>query len=247
MNELKNLYAATPRDEPSAAVDQAILDAARRDAAAANESRRPSRFGWRAPLAAAAVLVLTASLTLLMKQELPEEVAPSASDAAVAPAPVEPQPSRERKRYAEPAAGKRADAQGKIAAPAAPPSLPAAPAPEQDAARALAITSDKAAPATLSAPSTAEASRAGAGGATALTAPRSAAQPASGSALAPAPLAPAMSRDSAGARPARLRALEEAPKDLSPQAWLERVAELRRQGRAQEAEESLAEFKKRFP
>ena len=35
--------------------------------------------------------------------------------------------------------------------------------------------------------------------------------------------------------------------ELSPQAWLERIAELRKQGRTREAEESLAEFKKRYP
>jgi hypothetical protein len=35
--------------------------------------------------------------------------------------------------------------------------------------------------------------------------------------------------------------------ELSPQAWLERIAELRKQGRTREAEESLAEFRKRYP
>ena len=35
--------------------------------------------------------------------------------------------------------------------------------------------------------------------------------------------------------------------ELTPQAWLERIAELRKQGREREAQESLAEFKKRHP
>lgn len=34
---------------------------------------------------------------------------------------------------------------------------------------------------------------------------------------------------------------------LTPERWLERIAELRKQGREREAQESLAEFKKRYP
>lgn len=44
---------------------------------------------------------------------------------------------------------------------------------------------------------------------------------------------------------ARVRALASTP--LTPEAWLERIAELRKQGRTREAEESLAEFRKRYP
>jgi len=39
--------------------------------------------------------------------------------------------------------------------------------------------------------------------------------------------------------------LSQAP--LTPEAWLERIAELRKQNRMREAEESLAEFRKRYP
>ncbi len=35
--------------------------------------------------------------------------------------------------------------------------------------------------------------------------------------------------------------------DLSPQEWLKRIAELRKQGRLSEAQASLAEFKRRYP
>jgi hypothetical protein len=35
--------------------------------------------------------------------------------------------------------------------------------------------------------------------------------------------------------------------ELTPQAWLERIAELRKQNRQREADESLAEFRKRYP
>jgi len=34
---------------------------------------------------------------------------------------------------------------------------------------------------------------------------------------------------------------------LTPEAWLERIAELRKQNRKREADESLAEFRKRYP
>jgi hypothetical protein len=34
---------------------------------------------------------------------------------------------------------------------------------------------------------------------------------------------------------------------LTPEAWLARIAELRKQGRKREADESLAEFRKRYP
>lgn len=35
--------------------------------------------------------------------------------------------------------------------------------------------------------------------------------------------------------------------ELAPQAWLARIAELRKEGRKREADESLAEFRKRYP
>jgi len=70
-------------------------------------------------------------------------------------------------------------------------------------------------------------------------------------ARAAAPAAPAA--DSAVARAApepRMRAegaakLSVAP--LTPEVWLARIAELRKQGRTREADESLAEFRKRYP
>ena len=38
-----------------------------------------------------------------------------------------------------------------------------------------------------------------------------------------------------------------AAKALSPEAWLERIADLRAQGRHKEADESYAEFRRRYP
>jgi hypothetical protein len=57
---------------------------------------------------------------------------------------------------------------------------------------------------------------------------------------APAPAADSERRDAV----AGIRALQ-AP--LAPEAWLARIAELRKEGRQREANESLAEFRKRYP
>lgn len=285
MNDLKSLYAATPRDEPPPAIDAAILAAAHREAAAANEPlpRRGTRMGhWRAPLAAAAMLVFTVSLVLVMKQENPQilDIVPRAPDAAIAPvqtpSPVPPtgdaRPARERDAAA--GANKsaaRADAPaGDSTAPlprAAPVQSPAvsvplsaepptvfAPPPAPIAQERKASSADSAGTGSA-APPFVERPGAGASAPARLAAPRAAPPPPEFAAPGPAPDAARASeaqpssnlRDSAGVARSRLRALEPASGDDSPQAWLARIAELRRQGRTQDAEASLAEFRKRYP
>jgi hypothetical protein len=54
--------------------------------------------------------------------------------------------------------------------------------------------------------------------------------------------APAASADQASPRPLGSLNLDEAP-----EPWLKRIAELRRQGRHDEADQALAEFRKRYP
>ena len=68
-----------------------------------------------------------------------------------------------------------------------------------------------------------------------------AAKPTSRASAAPTPAAAGAAAESSVLAGKLARA------ELSPQAWLERIAELRKQGRTREAEESLAEFKKRYP
>jgi hypothetical protein len=68
-----------------------------------------------------------------------------------------------------------------------------------------------------------------------------AAKPTSRTSAAPTPAAAGAAAESSVLAGKLARA------ELSPQAWLERIAELRKQGRTREAEESLAEFKKRYP
>lgn len=71
-----------------------------------------------------------------------------------------------------------------------------------------------------------------------------AAEPGSRAAEAPAPtaaggIAQAPMRSEVAAKLAKI--------ELTPQAWLARIAELRKEGRQREADESLAEFRKRYP
>lgn len=51
----------------------------------------------------------------------------------------------------------------------------------------------------------------------------------------------------AAAAAPRALALAKPAEPATPEAWLERIAELKKQGREREAQESLAEFKKRYP
>jgi hypothetical protein len=116
--ELARVYRAAPREEPPAHLDAALLAAARREVGA-----RPRLFpalrAWRVPVGIAAVVVLSASLVTLMREEggselyqpAPPELsrstgpAPRPSEGA-AKAPVEPTPPIETgpPRAAAPAA-----------------------------------------------------------------------------------------------------------------------------------------------
>lgn len=71
-----------------------------------------------------------------------------------------------------------------------------------------------------------------------------AAKPGSRALAAPAPtaaggIAQAPMRSEVAAKLAKI--------ELTPEAWLARIAELRKEGRRREADESLAEFRKRYP
>ena len=79
---LTAIYRVTPPDGPPAALDAAILAAARREVAA---RPRPAGFSfmrsWRLPLSIAAVMVLSVSLVTLMREEAPDLTAPPSADA----------------------------------------------------------------------------------------------------------------------------------------------------------------------
>jgi hypothetical protein len=211
-------YRALGREEPPRALDAAILAAAR---------RRPAR--WRVPLSLAAVLVLAVGVTLRM---LPPE--PGAESVALAPQVIEtPRPATPPAAPAgklegsapQPAAGARSpeDARGVADGPSRA-RVSAAATPPREAGEAFAARSR------------AEAAQA----ATEFAARRDAAAPATSEPPASGPAV-------AAAPGPRALASAKLAEPATPEAWLERIAELKKQGRAREAEESLAEFKKRYP
>jgi len=244
-------YRALGEERPPQALDDAILAASRRAVGAGPRRAGTSRVRrWALPVSIAALVVLTMSLVVRIQLERPdletalppaalekpardakEEVAalakrnelqraePKAKTGAVAPAPAE----RERDAMRPPAAPAPAPA----AAPPARQFVPEPPARKQAPAESVATPSTGAAP-TAVAPSVAE-----------------------GRAV------PGMREDTAAAgRVASSAALEDraqasaevaAKKDESPREWLERIARLRRDGRIKEADDSLADFRRRYP
>ena len=77
--------------------------------------------------------------------------------------------------------------------------------------------------------------------------PTAAPQPAADAALAPRAPAPAAAGAAAESRLRAELAAKPATSELAPDAWLARIAQLRKAGRVREADASLAEFRKRYP
>jgi hypothetical protein len=242
--KLARAYRALGAQEPPRALDDAILAAAR---------RRPAR--WRVPLSVAAVVVLAVGVTLRM---LPHE--PGTESVALAPQVMEtPRPASppaEPGAATAPGAADVARAPERRAARNEPGATASAGTSKKDQALAevagarargetqAARQAPAPAPAAAGAPpaAAAEAARrdAAMAGAKEQAAERAPAAPAP----AAAPAADAPAADAAAPRALGAAKLAE---PATPEAWLERIAELKKQGREREAEESLAEFKKRYP
>jgi hypothetical protein len=215
---LSRLYAQAGENEPPPALDAAILAAA----LAARAAPPPPRPWWRrlqAPLALAASVIIAVALTLSMDRNPPAEFAPPAS------APLQERPAAER------TAPTSADA-GSAPAPLVPVGKEA-PRPAEAKREAPASARESLAP----------------------TPPAAAVAPAE-SGVAKAPAADMASESLAGsarqksaAAPA-LQASREAaapPTPKAPEAWLEEIRSLRRQGKLAEAESSLREFRAAYP
>lgn len=263
--ELSRAYRDLGREEPPRALDDAILAAAHR----AERTHpapllspgvgRPARERWTFPLAAAAVIMLAVGVVVHLQQEQPgidgiqvaAEKAPPAP--ASAPAPVAEAPKAEAPKLEAP----------KREAP-----KPEAPKPE-DTMIARAPAAAKAAeapsqPAREAAPELARSEARGAAAGPFVPAPPAVA---SAPAPAPAPVAPAPAR-----KPMAMQRAEEGMRDRAdsadsaerqalsgaaakraqdagetPEKWLERIAELRRAGRHEEADKALAAFRQRHP
>jgi hypothetical protein len=217
---LAALYREAAQETPPPQLDAAILAAARREA---GTGPRPAGGvfprAWRLPMAVAAVLVLSVSVVALMWEEGGDRLLRE-------PAPGTAEPMRER----APPAAQQPRPEAAAPAPQRAESIeagPAARAPQPGLAR----RGPEAEHARPQAP------------AAAMTAP-----PAERAEAAP-------DRASAEAADARLAA-KPAPRQFNlerqyehepPQKWLERIAELRREGRQAEADELLEAFRKRFP
>ncbi len=217
-------YRELGAEEPPREMDAAILAAARREVAArpAPLVAPTARRRWYFPVAAAAIIMLSVAVTLQMQHEQPdmEAQAPRAQKPAQPP-PETPVP--------EPAA----------APPVAKPQERPLAARPGAAQRGTVIGAEQPKPAGEHRRFTPD--------------PPPVASPAP-AAAPPAPRADDAAGASASARDrterlsaqeARANRAEVAAE--TPERWLERIAEMRRQGRHKEADEQLAEFKRRHP
>ena len=265
--ELSRRYRELAREEPPRALDDAILAAARREV----ESRPAplvaptGRRRWFVPVAAAAVIVLSAVVTLHVQREQPDAELGAPQIATVpqarkddAPAAAPPAQMREeqlaasRAKEAEPrerveevkAQPERRQRQAAPAPKPAPPSQP----PAGESATAMARSEPKAAaeserfsqdPAPVAAAPSPPAA------ATTQIRPAAPAAPAPRAADSAGPPAAAEGRALGGLRDNRMLAKQESAE--SPEKMLERIAGLRREGRAKEADDLYAEFRRRFP
>lgn len=224
--KLSDAYRALGEEEPPGALDAAITSAARRSVGA---KPRASGFRrWQAPLAAAAVLVLAVAVALQVEREKPLT-----------------ELEREKPLTEPPAAPSSApSATAPAAAPeAAPPPIATAnrvqsePRAESSQARASAAD-QKESVVEPAVPSSPPAPRAAPPAPAAAEAPAlSASQPAAAGAAGASAERRAMMRNADVSRDAA----------ESPEQWLERIARLRTEGRHDEADRALAQFRNRYP
>ncbi len=245
---LSEAYRDADHPAPSPALDAAILDAARRAVA---PSPRRRWFAWAAPLATTAVLVLGLSLLFNMQREAPEtlrEAAPPPPQAAREAAPPAPVAAPADSANSGPAA------QAKAPLPAERPSV---------AKRGVAEPAPAPAPATPARESATQEASAQAGAAPAprpfpaevAAVPHSApASPPPAAAKASADLVERREAASAPARsavpaasPSMARLKAASPAAEGPEPWLERIRQLVKEGRLEEARKSLEEWRRRYP
>ena len=231
--QISQRYRELGREEPPRALDDAILAASRRAA-----ETRPAplvvpsgRQRWYFPLAAAAIIVLAVAVTVHVERERPDEealVAPAAGvlsgmrtekaqDMAKTEKATPPPPVSAQGFTPDPKPQARLES-----APASPPqvmkeSQPAVAA-DQRARDVDLLDSDR------------------------LAREREMRRQAAAGVAASRP-APASRADEPARETAALAKLAQ----QSPEQWLQGIADLKRQGRHDEAEKQLAEFRKRYP
>lgn len=238
-------YSALPREEPRAAIDDAILAASRRALA-----RPPAASRWAMPASIAAVLVLAFGVTLNMREEKPGVELPDlyTGEPASPPAAAEPPAPARASTPKESVAELRAQAVPETVAPA--PQKKTAPKAKLDAMASRAreesdrpVLRDEAERKDL-------ASRAAP--AEAMLQKDADATGAATSALAtpPPPVAAAAARMKREAAPTQAPAAVSADSQArvdEPTRELEAIAKLRAEGRHEEADRSLAQFRRSRP
>ena len=247
---LAKIYRAAGDETPPLRLDEAIRAAARREAGAGPRSLSRLR-AWRVPVSLAAVMVLSLTVVLMMREEGADRLeslsVPVTPPAAVLPPPAEP------------------------AVPGSDPQPPPSQRPVQPQSKPLAETG-RSSPAPLPmakmAPQAEQnvlsAAVPPAGRTEQAASPRSEPPPASPRALmrsAPAPV-PAMamadavsgpemgSSGAVAARQAAASVQQTLWQDLvqePPQKWVQRIVEWRRAGRTADADALMQEFRRRFP
>ena len=266
---IERLYREAARQEPPAHLDAAILAAARREAGAGPRSLASTLRRWQVPISIAAVVVVSASLVILMQEE--EGKRDEAAAVRAIPVPAD-QPAAPPAPDAPPAIAKEAVRRAPEATVSVRPALrddreararsevharpqPEAAAPAAPGAGDLAPPAGKRSPQPfLGAPSTGEqesVARSAAGRATADRTARAEVAPSEVQSAPPraevrrvAPVAGALAtKPSEQDRPPVWHGFEMEP----PEKWLQRIEELKVQGREAEAQEMLAEFRRRFP
>jgi len=231
-------YRELGAEEPPRALDEAILSAARRQT-------RPWTKRYAVPLGLAAVLVLSVTVTLRMQHEQPGietlQVEKEQVSAAPAQEPVLKLKPEVQLKAAEPPARQRqakAEAQDapKAFAEARREQAPPAPAP---------ASAPMQAPVAATAPS---AVGSAASRADRMDFGRSTESSVTGSNARQAEERTSRDAEAAARAPqvGPLRALAKSSAE-APEPELERIAQLRREGKHEEADKALAEFRKRFP
>ena len=243
--KLSRLYREASTDGPPAALDAAILAAARKQAAKPRRPARASWLRWMAPAGTLATFAVAVSLAFLVEREQPGTMDETLIR-ALPPRPQSPPPASATEAAKTKAGGGAAPGaavkkETPAAAAPAPAPVPSGPglAPPAPAPAPPAATPRFAEPAPPAAQAFPAESRAKAAESRAMRESNVAGDSAPGASGAAAPAAPAAAGKLA---PMRQQALQR-----SPEAWLDEIGRLKREGREKEAAEQLAEFRKAYP
>jgi hypothetical protein len=256
---LERWYREAAHEEPPAHLDAAIVAAARREVGARPRALSSALRRWHVPVSIAAVVVVSVTLVILVREEGGERIGETRIPPVTAPA----EPSAAAPPLSAPATAMDGAAQPRVEAPA--------PLERRglrdDAKRSNALGKlEDAVRSASSSPAVGGTGPAGAPEAAAEPRPFVAAPPRPAQESAAAPASPATveqrsaapAADALSARPmARALAVKPAGQERPPvwqgfekeppEKWLARIEALMREGRAAEAEEMRTEFKRRFP